>query len=232
MSAPQTGSTRRRLIADIRPLREIPVFRRLWISSSVSTIGGQLTNFAVGLQVYQLTHSSVAVGAVSLVGMVPLLTVGLFGGSVADNVDRRRLALIMTCCLAVVSALLATQAFLSVNQLWLLYLLVCTQSFFVAINAPTRQAILPQLLPEDQLTAGIALNMATFQGSMLVGPAIGGLLTAAGGLRLCYLIDAITFVVGFYGLAGLPRCRRRNVAGRWGCAASWTGCGSCGPGRS
>ena len=216
MSGPQTSSTRRRLIADVRPLREIPVFRRLWISSSVSTIGGQLTNFAVGLQAYQLTHSSLAVGAVSLVAMVPLLTVGLFGGSIADTVDRRRLAIVMTCCLAGVSTLLATQAFLSVNQLWLLYLLVGLQSLFVAINAPTRQAILPKLLPEDQLTAGIALNMAMFQTSMLAGPAIAGLLTAAGGLRLCYLVDALTFVFSLYGLAGLPAMPPKERGGSMG----------------
>lgn len=216
MSAPQTSPARRRLIADIRPLREYPVFRRLWISSSVSTIGGQLTNFAIALQVFQLTHSSLAVGATSLVGVVPLLLVGLFGGSIADNVDRRKLAIVMTFCLAAVSVLLAVQAFASFNQLWLLYLLVGMQSLFVAINAPTRQAILPQLLPEDQLAAGIALNMGTFQASMLIGPAVGGLLTVVGGLRLCYLVDAITFAVGFYGLAGLPPMAPKERAGTMG----------------
>jgi MFS family permease len=216
MSAQQTEPTRRRLIADIRPLREVPVFRRLWLSGSVSTIGGQLTNFAIALQVYQLTHSSFAVGAVSLVGMVPLLLVGLFGGSIADNVDRRRLAIAMSFCLAGISVLLALQAFLSFNQLWLLYLLVGIQSLFVAINAPTRQAILPQLLPEDQLAAGIALNMGTFQASMLIGPAVAGVLTAVGGLRLCYLVDAITFVFGLYGLFGLPAMSPKERSGSMG----------------
>ncbi len=216
MSAQQAEANRRRLIADIRPLREVPVFRRLWLSSSVSTIGGQLTSFAITLQVYQLTHSSVAVGAVSLVGMVPLLLVGLFGGSIADNVDRRRLAIVMTCCLTGVSVLLVIQAFLSFDQLWLLYLLVGMQSLFVAINAPTRQAILPQLLPEDQLAAGIALNMGTFQASMLIGPAVAGLLTAAGGLRLCYLVDVITFAFGLYGLFGLPSMPPKERSGSMG----------------
>jgi MFS family permease len=216
MSAPQSSPTRRRLIADVRPLREFPVFRRLWISSSVSTVGGQLTNFAVGLQAFQLTHSSAAVGAVSLISMVPLLTVGLFGGSIADNVDRRKLAIIMTFCLAGVSSLLAAQAFLSLNQLWLLYLLVGLQSLCSAINAPTRQAILPQLLPKDQLTAGIALNMGMFQTSMLVGPAIAGLLTVMGSLRLCYLVDVLTFAVGLYGLTGLPSLAPKERGGSMG----------------
>jgi MFS family permease len=216
MSAQQTEPIRRRLIADIRPLREVPVFRRLWLSGSVSAIGGQLTNFAIALQVYQLTHSSFAVGAVSLVGMVPLLLVGLFGGSIADNVDRRRLAIAMSFCLAGISVLLALQAFLSFDQLWLLYLLVGIQSLFIAINAPTRQAILPQLLPEDQLAAGIALNMGTFQASMLIGPAVAGVLTAAGGLRLCYLVDAITFVFGLYGLFGLPAMSPKERSGSMG----------------
>lgn len=216
MSAAQTRPARRRLIADIRPLREIPVFRRLWLSSSVSDIGGSLTTFAIGFQVWQLTHSSVAVGAVSLVRMVPLLLVGLFGGSIADNVDRRKLAIVMSCCLAGIAVLLAAQAYLSFNQLWLLYLLVGVQSLFIAINSPTRQAILPQLLPTDQLAAGIALNQGTFQASMLIGPGLGGLLSGLGGVRLCYLVDAITFVFGLYGLFGLPSMRPKDRSGSVG----------------
>jgi MFS family permease len=114
---------RRSVLADLRPLRESPPFRRLWIGSSVSSLGGAMTGFALILQTYDLTRSSVAVGAVGLVQAVPALTVGLLGGSLADAVDRRRLVLATSSGLTAVSAVFAAQAFLGLGQLWLLYVL-------------------------------------------------------------------------------------------------------------
>src|ERR687888_347749 len=83
----------RRLVVDVRPLRESTAYRRLWAGSLLSSIGSQLTVFAVALQVYLLTHSSVAVGGVGLVSAVPAIVCGLFAGSVVDAHDRRRIVL-------------------------------------------------------------------------------------------------------------------------------------------
>ena len=110
----------RRLLVDVRPLRESPPFRRLWIGSGLSGIGSQMTVFAVAFQVFTLTHSSFAVGAVGLATALPAIALGLFGGSVADAVDRRRLCIAMTSVQALISVAFAAQAFADLGQVWLL----------------------------------------------------------------------------------------------------------------
>ena len=119
---------RHRLLADITPLRESPAFRRLWAGTTLSSVGGALTSFAVILQVYDLTHSPFAVGVIGVAQMVPTLAVGLLGGPVTDAIDRRKLVLITSTCLAAVSAALAVQAFAGLGLVWLLYALVAVQS--------------------------------------------------------------------------------------------------------
>ena len=92
------------ILADIQPLREYPDYRRLWLGSGLSAVGGQMTTFAVALQVFRISHSSAAVGAVGLAVAVPAITVGLFAGVLVDSVDRRRLVLVTSSLLALVSA--------------------------------------------------------------------------------------------------------------------------------
>jgi len=200
---------KRRLLIDLTPLRESPRFRRLLTGSTLSAVGSSMTMFAVTLQVYEITRSPFAVGALGIARMVPTLTVGLLGGSLADAVDRRKLVLTTTSCLAVVSAGLTAQAFAGLSHLWLIYGLVALQSTLRAVNMPARQTFLPQLLPPGLLPAGIALNRLTFQVMLIAGPALAGLITAlAGGLRTCYLIDTVSFAGALYGLAGLPSATR------------------------
>ncbi|HEV7979857.1 MFS transporter [Amycolatopsis sp.] len=196
--------TGRRLFADTRPLRESPAFRRLWIGSSLSSIGSRMTSFATALQIYELTHSSAAVGALALVLGVPTIVVGLLGGSFADAVDRRRLVLLTSSCLAVMSILFAVQAFLDLRQVWLLYVLAGIQALLGAVNAPARRTFLPRLLPADQLPGALALDMLSFHASLTVGPLLAGMLVATGGFQLCYLVDVVSFAAALYGLARLP----------------------------
>ncbi len=91
-------AAKRRLLIDLAPLRESPPFRRLLAGSTLSAVGGSMTSFAVMLQVYEITHSPFAVGAIGIARMVPMLTAGLLGGSIADAVDRRKLVLVTTSC--------------------------------------------------------------------------------------------------------------------------------------
>jgi MFS family permease len=195
---------RRSLLADIRPLRESPAFRRLWIGTSVSAIGGTMTSFAVTLQTYQLTHSSVAVGAIGLAQAVPFLVLGLFGGSFADAVDRRRLVLVTSGCLTVVSAAFAAQAFGDLRQLWLLYALAAVQAMLQSVNGPARRTFLPRLVPAGQVAAGVALNQLSGYISFLIGPVLAGIVAGAAGLRACYVIDTLSFGAALYGVAALP----------------------------
>ncbi len=198
-------ASRKRLLIDITPLRQSPPFRRLLAGSTLSAVGGSMTTFAVMLQVYDITRSPFAVGAIGIARMTPMLTVGLLGGSLADAVDRRRLVLVTTGLLALVSAGLAAQAFAGLSLVWLLYGLVAVQSALDAINAPARQTFMPRLLPADQVAAGLALNRLAFQVMLIAGPALAGLITAAtGSLRACYLVDTVSFAAALYGVAGLP----------------------------
>ena len=194
------------LIVDISPLRESAAFRRLWVGSTLSSVGGALTWFAVPLQVFQVTRSPFAVGLIGLAQMVPTLLIGLLGGSLADAVDRRRLVLVISCCLAAVAAALTVQAYAGLGQVWLLYLLVAIQSGLMAISAPARQTFIPKLLAPGQLPAGLALNRLTFQLMLTAGPALAGLIAATPHLGLggCYLIDTVSFAASLYGVIRLP----------------------------
>jgi MFS family permease len=213
----------RRLVVDIAPLRESGDYRRLFAGSVLSAIGSQMTTFAVALQVYLLTHSSAAVGGTALVNAIPGIVFGMFGGSIIDSVDRRRLVLLTSSLMALVSAGLAAQAFMGFDHLWLIYSLVAFQSIFVAINAPARRTFMPKLLRPELIPAGVALTMLTAHTALFVGPVIAGLVTAAGGLKLCYVIDAASFFAALYGVARLPPMRPDASAARPGFRAVLSG---------
>jgi MFS family permease len=191
-------------LVDVRPLREEPVWRRLFLGSSLSMLGGQVTLVAVLFQVWQLSHSTVWVGAIGLVQAVPRVVAGLLGGSLADTLDRRRLVLLTTWGQIVTGTLLAAQALAGVRSLWLVLLLVLAQNAFSSLGAPARRSFTARVLPRELVTAGIALDHVAFQASMLVGPALAGVVLGAFGVGPCYLIDLATFVGALYGVAGLP----------------------------
>jgi MFS family permease len=204
------------LLVDISPLREAPAFRRFWVGSTLSAVGSALTMFAVPLQVYDITRLPFAVGAIGVAELVPMISVGLIGGVIADAMDRRRLALATSAGLAVVSAALAAQAFAGLRAVWLLYILVATASALGALSAPARKTFLPSLLPADKLAAGLALNRLTFQTMLTAGPPLAGLITATPGLGLrgCYLADAVSFAFSVYGVVGMPPLRPQAGAPR------------------
>jgi Transmembrane secretion effector len=207
---------RRRLFVDVRPLRESPDFRRLWIGSGLSGIGGQMTVFAVALQVFTITHSSLAVGAVGLATAVPAIALGLFGGSVADAVDRRKLVIVMTSAQAVVSGAFAAQAFAGADNVWLLYTLVALSAIVGSVNAPARRTFLARLLPPERVAAGAALNMLTMHLGLTIGPALAGVVAGAWGLKVCYLVDALSFGAALYGVGRLPAMMPAGATGRPG----------------
>ncbi|HEY3609971.1 MAG TPA: MFS transporter [Pseudonocardiaceae bacterium] len=206
----------RHALLDVAPLRSSPVFRRLWIGRAFSGFGGQMTLVAVMFQVWQQTHSTVWTGAVGLAQAIPLIVFGLFAGSLIDRVDRRVFYLITTTGQAVCSILLAVQGFFWHLPVPALLLLVASQSCFGAGGGPASRTFIPRLLPKEQLAAGLALNRIAFQGAMLLGPALGGLLLGWLGVGGCYLVDAITFVLAFYGAFGLPPMRPDGTPSRPG----------------
>ncbi|MBM9506407.1 MFS transporter [Actinacidiphila acididurans] len=195
----------RRALLDVDPLRSSPAFRRLWAGQALSWFGSQMALVAVMFQVWDSTHSTLWTGAVGLAQALPLTAFGLYAGSLIDRVDRRTFYLIATCGQAVCSLLLAVQGFAGHLPAPGVLALVAAQSCFVAGSGPAARAFIPRLLPKQQLAAGLALNRISFQGTLLAGPALGGVLVSGAGVGGCYLVDALTFTAAMYGALGLPR---------------------------
>lgn len=193
------------MLADTAPLRESPAFRRLWVSQLLSGLGGQMTTIAVLFQVWKSTGSAAWTGAIGLAQAVPLIAFGLFAGALADRLDRRRFYLVCTVGQGGCSALLAAQALFGTFAVGLVLLMVAAQSFFGAGSNPTARTFLPHLVRTERMGAALALNRIAFQSSMMVGPAIGGVVVAAAGTSGCYLIDALSFAAAFYGAYRLPQ---------------------------
>jgi len=201
-AAGQTSS-RKGLFVDLRPLKS-PDYRRLWLGGALSGVGSTITSTAVPIQTYDLTHSSLAVGLLGLATGMPIILLGLFGGALADRVDRRKLVLASSFCLMFLSLILALQSLLKLNALWLLYVLVALQSCIVSVSAPASRAMTPGLVPKDQIGAASALSQLSFQNSLLLGPLLAGTIVATVGLQAAYSTDAVTFIFALYAVLRLP----------------------------
>lgn len=182
------------LTVDWSPLRE-PDYRLLFSGQLVSMIGRQLTVVAVPYQVYLLTRSSLAVGMIGLVQVVPVLAVGLYAGAMADRLDRRRLLAAALLLQAVTSGLLAVGSARGGVSLAYIYSIAAVAAAIQMFEQPTRSAMIPRLVSERRVAAALALNQVLFQTGLVVGPAIAGLLIARAGLYWAYAGDAFTYVV-------------------------------------
>lgn len=192
-----------RLLADTRPLRYAS-FRRLWVANIVTVIGAQMTVVAIPAQIFHITGSSGYVGLAGAFGLVPLIVFGLWGGSLADVIDRRRLLVISTVGLIVTSAILALIAVLSIDNVWLLLSVFSIQQAFFALNQPARGALLPSIIPLGLLPAANSLNMTVMTLGAVVGPVVGGALIPLFGYQLLYGIDAVLLFATLYAVIRLP----------------------------
>ena len=183
----------RGLIVDLEPLRRDRDFRLLWIGQVVSGLGRQVTTIVLPYQLYVLTGTPLAIGALALVQVVPIMAFSLGGGVVADAVDRRRLLLLTQAGLAAASVALAGLALLPATPVLAIYAVAFVAAGLGAIDQPARSSAVPRLVPRERLPAAIALGQLNFQAAGVVGPAIGGLVLATLGIAACYVFDAITF---------------------------------------
>lgn len=220
MTAPARAGRLRAAAIDLRPLRR-PAYRRLWFGSSVSVIGTQLTAVAVLIQVYDITRSSFAVGLVGLFGLVGLVGAGLYGGAIADAVDRRKVSLLASLGLAALSGVLVVQAVLDLRSVGLLYLLILGQAALFGIDSPARQAMIPRLLDVDELPAANALSQISMNVGFTLGPLLAGVLIALndGSYWLPYGIDALTFTAALYAVWRLPAMRPEGGGTKAGTAS-------------
>ncbi|WP_328441988.1 MFS transporter [Streptomyces sp. NBC_00444] len=193
----------RRWALDTRPLRR-PAYRRLWSSTIVTAVGSQLTAVAVPKQIYDITGSSAWVGYASLAGLLPLVVFALWGGAVADTMDRRRLLLITNSGIAVTSLLFWIQAAAGLGSVAVLMVLLAVQQAFFGLNAPARSASIARLVPADELPAAQALGSTVMQTGLVAGPLLAGALIPVIGLPELYLIDALALCAAVWAVVRLP----------------------------
>ncbi|MBG0857555.1 MFS transporter [Streptomyces spinoverrucosus] len=193
----------RRWAMDTRPLRR-PAYRRLWASTVVTAVGSQLTAVAVPKQIYDITGSSAWVGYASLAGLLPLVVFALWGGAVADSMDRRKLLLITNSGIAVTSVLFWLQAATGLDSVVVLMVLLAAQQAFFGLNAPARSASIARLVPAHELSAASALGSTVMQTGLVAGPLLAGALIPVIGLPELYLIDALALCVAVWAVLRLP----------------------------
>src|ERR671916_432200 len=167
-----------RIAGDVRPLRESRDFRRLWFGTGISAIGSQMTTVAIPFQVYDQTGSTLLVGLLALAGLVPLLTVPLYAGAVADAVDRRRLLLLSDVALALVTLRLLGNALLDGPNLPFLFGAEALATAAYGFQRPARNALTPHLVAPGRLTAALAVDDVIFNFARIGGPALAGGLLA------------------------------------------------------
>ncbi|HEY3071535.1 MAG TPA: MFS transporter [Candidatus Limnocylindrales bacterium] len=181
------------MLLDVTPLRLDRDYRYLWGGQVVSGMGNQMTRIALPYQVYVLTGSTLAVGLLTAVQLLPILAFSLGGGAIADAVDRRRLLLITGSGLALCSLALAWLALSGSPPLLAILAVAFVAASLAAIDQPARSSAIPRLVPAARLPAAIALNQLNLQTASIVGPAVGGIVIATVGLPAAYALDVVSF---------------------------------------
>lgn len=175
-------------------------FTLLYTGQFVSFVGTMITGVALPYQIYTETHSTLMVGLLSLVQLLPLLVTALIGGVFADRYHRRKLLLSAEAVLATGSLLLALNAWLPVPHIWVMFVVSSLMSAFNGMHRPALESIVQQIVPKSDLPA--VSSLASLKGSvaMIGGPAVGGLLIASFGLVATYLVDVASFVISLSAL--------------------------------
>jgi MFS family permease len=209
----------RRFLLDTGPLRKDRDYRWLWSGQVISGMGNQVTRVALPFQVYVLTGSTLAIGALTLVQLIPILLFALGAGSLADAVDRRRLLMITQTGLAACSLALVLLALGGNPPLPAIFAVAFLAAGLGAVDQPTRASSIPRLVAPERLQAAIALNQLNFQTASIVGPAAGGLLIATVGIAGAYAADVITFTASLIALLAIRPIPPMSDAARPGLAA-------------
>jgi MFS family permease len=192
---PDSGPQRRvaRLLVDVSPLRLDRDYRYIWLGQAVSGVGSQITRIALPYQIFVLTGSTLAVGALAGVQLIAILLFAMGGGAIADSVDRRRLLLLTQAGLAATSLALAALSLLDRPPLVALFGIAFVSAALGAVDSPARSSSIPRLVPAVRLPSAIALNQLVFQATSVIGPAVGGVILGTVGLTAAYLVDVGTY---------------------------------------
>jgi MFS family permease len=193
-----TGSatvTQRKLGVDLTPLRVSKQYRRLYVAGFITALGSQATYVAVPFQLRLLTHSTLDVGALGLAEVLPLLVFGLYGGILADRLNRRRLIIAMETVLMLSTFVLFANALLHHPLVWILYVNAFIATAASSLQRPSIEALNQLYVPNDlQRSASILANIR-YTTASIIGPALGGLAAVAFGAGSVYLANLVTFSV-------------------------------------
>jgi MFS family permease len=202
---PPAGGRARRLLRlaamDVGPLRRHRDFRLLFAGRGLSLLGSMVTFVAIPYQLYDLTGSTLLVGLLALAELPPLLVVPFLGGAFADAFDRRRLVWLTELGFLVCSSVLVVNALLPDPQVWALFVLGTAIAALDGLQRPPLDALMPRLVPRDDLVPASALDSFSMNVATVAGPALGGVLIAVAGLPATYAVDVLTFVVSLVLLA-------------------------------
>lgn len=192
---------------DVSPLRRSRDFRLLFTAGVITYFGSMFTFVAVPLQAQQLTGSFVVVGTLGLVEIVPVLVFALWGGALADHVDRRRMILMAEIGSLVASALLLVNALQTHPQVWVLYAVGALAATCDSLQRPSLDALVPQVVEHDQLAGAAALMSLRWSVGFIVGTSLAGVIASIWGVAVPYAIDVVSFLAS---LALLVRLRSRG----------------------
>jgi MFS family permease len=181
------------LAIDFSPLKKYPDFRRLWLAGLISYFGSMFTYVALPFQVKELTNSYLAVGLIGLVEIIPLVVFGLYGGVLADHMDRKKMIWATEFTALFLSAILLINSLLPSPSLALIYIVAALFSAVDGLQRPSADAILPRLVEHQDLPAASALMSLRWQAGMIAGPALAGVLISIAGVSAGFVFDIFTY---------------------------------------
>ncbi|MBB5077678.1 MFS transporter [Nonomuraea endophytica] len=185
----------KRIAPDLGPLRDSRDYRLLMVSGVITMFGTFVTMVALPFQMMELTGDYVAVGLMSLAEFVPMVVCGLWGGAIADALDRRKIVLFSEVGLLVTSGLLTVNALLPRPQVWVLYVVGAIAMGLTCLQRPSLEALIPQVVRHDQLPAAAVLASLRWNIGAIAAPALGGLLVATYGSAIAYGLDTASFAL-------------------------------------
>lgn len=200
----------------IPPALHHPRFRLLWLGLLISTAGTQMQVAALHWHIRTLTDQPIALGAIGLARIVPILFFSLIGGVFADTINRRQLLFITQSMMALSALALGVLTLTGRMALWHIYALTAVNALAVAFDAPARQSLVPNLVPARDLTNAFSLTSIAFQTGSIAGPAVSGLVIAYWGQAYTYLINAVSYLAVMGALLMIGSIPQQTLARREG----------------
>ena len=186
---------------DLTPLKKYPDFRNLWAAGLISYLGSMITYVAIPFQIKELTNSYLAVGIVGAIELVPLIVFGLYGGVLADSVNRKKMVWATEAGAMLLVALLLANSMLWEPKVWVIYIAAGLFAVVDGLQRPSADAMLPRLVGHQDLPAATALMSLRWQLGLIVGPTVGGIIFSTFSISAGFAVDMATYVVALVFLA-------------------------------